>query len=99
MASVVQHQIMFALNNIIMIAFLLAALCSCKTEMEKPFIDPAQYPGVPKSDIYEVTLIRGDTIEELVVFKNSCPVYQAGKMNMAENDQYPLNVFAGRSIH
>ncbi len=81
------------------IIFLLLLLCSCTKENEKPISYPAQYPGVPKSDIYEVTIIRADTIEELVVFKNTCPVYEAGKMNMAENDQYPLNIFEGRSIN
>jgi len=56
------------------------------------------YPGVPKSDIYEVTVIREDGNEELVVFQSSCPEYELGKKGMEEKDQYPLDIFAGRSI-
>ena len=60
--------------------------------------DPISYPGVPLSDIYEVTVTTGSGKEKLVVFKNACPEYKLGEMNMAENDQYPLGIFAGRSI-
>lgn len=60
--------------------------------------DPGLYPDVPKSEIYEVTIIRDSKEEEQTVFQNTCPVYTLGKMGMQENDQYPLNIFAGRSI-
>src|SRR5690606_36315312 len=57
------------------------------------------YPGVPQSEIYEVRIIQNDKTEKLVVFQNSCPVYAQGYMNMQENDRFPLEIFAGRSIH
>lgn len=60
--------------------------------------DTTSYPGVPKSDIYEVTITTGNEKEKLTVFKNACPEYKLGEMNMTENDQYPLGLFAGRSI-
>ena len=61
--------------------------------------DTTNYPGVLKSDIYEVAIIRGSKKEKMVVFKNTCPEYRPGKMNMEEKDQYPLRIFAGRSIN
>ncbi len=61
--------------------------------------DTTIYPGVPKSDIYEVTITTGNREEKLTVFKNACPEYNPGEMNMIENDQYPLAIFAGRSIN
>lgn len=56
------------------------------------------YPGVPLSDIYSVTVISNGQRKKQVVFKNSCPDYQEGYMNMTVTDQYPLNLFKGRSI-
>jgi len=72
------------------------------SEDEDPFeetSDPISYPGVPLSDIYEVTVSTGSGKEKLVVFKNTCPEYRLGEMNMAEKDQNPLGIFAGRSIN
>lgn len=63
--------------------------------------DPGEdemYPGVPKSDFYEVTVRREEESEGLVVFQSSCPEYQPGKKGMLPKDQYPLNIFAGRTI-
>jgi hypothetical protein len=60
--------------------------------------DPDNFPDVPKSDIYEVSLIQGSMRMKIPVFKNECPVYQAGYMNMDTKDANPLNMFAGRSI-
>lgn len=56
------------------------------------------YPGVPVSAIYEVTVIQGSKRTKLAVFQNTCPSYQAGYMDMTVNDQYPLDIFKGRSI-
>ncbi len=56
------------------------------------------YPGVPVSDVYEVTVTTSEGEKKLVVFQNTCPEYKLGEMNMIENDQYPLGIFAGRSI-
>jgi hypothetical protein len=60
--------------------------------------DPDGYPGVPLSGIYAVRLIQGKKAAEPVVFRNSCPVYQAGYMNMLAKDQAPLDKFRGRSV-
>lgn len=57
------------------------------------------YPGVPQSEIYEVRVVRNGKTEKSVVFQNTCPVYSPGYMNMQENDKFPLEIFAGRSIH
>lgn len=57
------------------------------------------YPGVPISDIYEVTIVKNGIKEKSVVFISSCPVYKLGDLNMTENDQYPLAIFAGRTIN
>ena len=60
--------------------------------------DPEGYPGVPRSTIYSVTLIQGDERVTIPVFQSSCPVYQAGYMNMTSTDSYPLGIFKDRSI-
>ena len=57
------------------------------------------FPGVPQSEIYEVRVIRNGKTEKLAVFQNNCPTYSPGYMNMQENDKFPLEIFAGRSIH
>ena len=56
------------------------------------------YPGVPKSSVYEVTVTEGNASRQLVVFQSSCPEYQPGHMNMSPVDQHPLKLFQGRSI-
>lgn len=61
-------------------------------------IDSLGYPGVPKSDIYEVTIIQGNKKKKLVVFQSTCPEYKPGYMNMVSKDRYPLKIFKGRSI-
>jgi hypothetical protein len=63
-----------------------------------PPADTISYPGVPQSAIYSVSITQGDETKKLVVFENACPLYQAGFENMTDNDQYPLNLFEGRSI-
>ena len=60
--------------------------------------DPEGYPGVPRSTIYSVTLIQGDERVTVPVFQSSCPVYQAGYMDMTPTDSYPLGIFKDRSI-
>ena len=61
--------------------------------------DEVNYEDVPLSDIYEVYLIDGDVKKKLTVFQNSCPEWKLGYMDMTETDQYPLNIFKGRSIN
>lgn len=56
------------------------------------------YPGVLRSDIYEVTITRNRSREKIAVFKNKCPLFELGEMNMIENDRFPLEIFIGRSI-
>lgn len=57
------------------------------------------YPGVPISSVYSVSTTENGITESQSVFINSCPIYQEGYMNMEPNDQYPLNIFKGRSIN
>lgn len=63
--------------------------------------EPAEttYPGVPRSDIYEITITGNGNTRDLVVFKNVCPEFEAGKDGMIDNDRFPLEIFAGRSIN
>ncbi len=62
--------------------------------------DTLSYDLVPKSDIYEVTVIRANGVrEKQMVFQNACPPYQAGYMNMQTKDQGPLNLFKNRTIN
>jgi len=60
--------------------------------------DPAGFPDVPQSSIYEVTLVQGNNRVKIPVFQNTCPAYQAGYMDMLTSDKEPLNMFQGRSI-
>ncbi|MDR2057887.1 MAG: hypothetical protein LBP83_06340 [Dysgonamonadaceae bacterium] len=60
--------------------------------------DPAGFPGVSQSSIYEVTLIQGSQRIRIPVFQNACPVYEAGYMDMTPTDTNPLGMFQGRSI-
>jgi hypothetical protein len=102
------------MKNMLTYILLLALAAGCQTdlsypELENPFSgdssktlavynEPANYPGVPQSSIYAVTLIQGTQRIQAPVFQNTCPVYEAGFMNMQPNDNTPLGLFLGRSI-
>lgn len=60
--------------------------------------DVIDYSEIPQSDMYEVSVIREDVREELLIFKSSCPEFQLGMQNMIEVDRFPLDIFVGRSI-
>lgn len=62
-------------------------------------IGPENYAGVPVSDMYEVSVRKGDSKEKTVVFRNACPLFQLGYMDMVENDSYPLEIFKNRTIN
>ncbi len=62
------------------------------------YADPDDYPGVPRSTVYEVTLVQGDRRVSIPVFQSTCPAYQAGYMDMTPTDAFPLDIFRGRSI-
>ena len=104
---IAKKQMMFASMQIILFGIVALLFLSCKKDENPiPKEDPSEeitgpisYPGVPLSDIYEVTITAGSGKEKLAVFKNTCPEYKLGEMNMTENDQYPLGIFAGRSIN
>lgn len=105
--QIIDNQIMTIVIKLLGIVFLVLLLFGCTKKSVKPSSetetpvnnsDSTNYPGVPKSSIYEVTLIKGDKKEKLVVFQNTCPSYLPGYMNMVVNDSYPLEIFAGRSI-
>lgn len=58
------------------------------------------YNSIPQSDIYEVTITRGNgEKQKQIVFQNACPVFQQGYMNMDAKDMYPLNIFKDRTIN
>ena len=57
-----------------------------------------QYPGVPKSEFYEVTVIQGETRQKTTVFQSTCPEYEPGYRNMIEKDERAFNFNRGRSI-
>lgn len=93
-----------------LIFIMLAAWCfaSCKKDVNPPVDDVGppeepreeeHYPGVPRSNIYEVTIIRDGEREEMTVFQNVCPEFSLGYKNMQENDKFPLDIFADRSIN
>lgn len=90
---------------IILVGLLLAGCGKDETSPPDDVDDPGDitdllnYPGVPLSDIYEVTVTVGSKKEKLAVFKNACPTYKAGEMNMLDKDRNPLDIFAGRSIN
>lgn len=73
-----------------------------KSQIEEDPIDESpsaiDYSEIPQSDIYEVSVIREGEKEKLIVFKNSCPEFQLGKQNMTAVDEFPLDIFKGRSI-
>ena len=56
------------------------------------------YLSVPKSSLYEVSILEGNSSRQLVVFQSLCPEYQPGYLNMSPVDQHPLKIFKGRSI-
>lgn len=57
-----------------------------------------EYPGVPRSSRYEVTVTEDHVSRALPVFQSSCPQYQPGYMGLRPVDQYPFKLFQGRSI-
>jgi hypothetical protein len=70
------------------------------TSTTHPPVDTVSFAQIPKSDIYEVTVIRSDgTREKQTVFQSACPQYQPGYMNMQTKDQGPLNLFKNRTIN
>jgi len=93
---------------------LIALMAGCKNNMEYPpvdnpdpddtistlavYTDPAGFPGVPQSTIYEVSLIQGTRRVKIPVFQNTCPAYQAGYMDMRASDATTLGLYVGRSI-
>lgn len=56
------------------------------------------YSDIPQSDNYEVSIIRGDEKEKLLVFKSSCPEFELGKEGMVEDYEYAFAPFQGRTI-
>ncbi|HEX3625978.1 MAG TPA: hypothetical protein VH280_11195 [Verrucomicrobiae bacterium] len=59
----------------------------------------SDYPEVPQSAFYAVTITGDGSDRRLPVFESSCPNYQPGYMNMMPVDQHPLKLFHGRSIN
>lgn len=83
---------------------LLLIISGCKKSAENTqpnsSADTLSFSQVPKSDIYEVTIIRSNgTREKQMVFQSACPLYQPGYMNMETKDQGPLNIFKNRTIN
>lgn len=93
------------LINYLFLLFISVAFTNCKknlpgTPAKNPPSDTLSFATVPKSDLYEVTIIRSNGArEKQMVFQNACPQYQAGYMNMQAKDQGPLNLFKNRTIN
>ena len=62
-------------------------------------IGPVDYEDVNQSGIYEVSVSQNGMTRPLNTFKNACPAFQLGYQDMAANDEHPLDLFSGRSIH
>jgi hypothetical protein len=78
---------------IVMLWFILLACC-----IQALAAGAEQYPGVPKSSNYEVSVKEDNSSWRLTAFQSSCPEYLAGYMNMTPVDEHPLTLFKGRSI-
>ena len=93
------------LNAIWLPLFLVAFAWTCDAQTPNAFqglTDP-NYPGVPRSTIYAVSIPADRQISPatttLPVFESSCPAYSPGCMDMRPVDQHPLQMFRGRSIN
>lgn len=85
---------------VVWIALLPGGCKKNNTDVPKPAPDTLSFARVPRSDIYEVTIIRSNGArEKQMVFQSACPLYQAGYMNMQTKDQGPLNLFKNRTIN
>lgn len=68
-------------------------------QVNSPFTaEDTNYPGVPKSSFYHVSVTEDNLGRCPTVFQSSCPEYQPGYMNMTPVDEYPLKLFKGQSI-
>lgn len=102
------RQLLQVAKRMIIMLLAMACITACKRNNilpddegnlpEEP-TETEAYPGVPKSTIYEVTIIRENEQHKITVFQNSCPEFSLGYMDMQENDRFPLDIFAGRSIN
>lgn len=95
--------------KLLLALFTVVVFSNCKKTKDLPSVvtpDPPvvttppvdAYPGVPQSTIYSVTVVQNGVRKPLTVFQSTCPQYQAGYMDMTPTDQYPLDIFKGRSI-
>ncbi|MGH7940199.1 MAG: hypothetical protein ACREFR_03905 [Limisphaerales bacterium] len=86
---------------------LTARVCAAQTPPAFQSLTDPDYPGVPRSTIYAVTVLENSNAPaeghvrpaRLPVFETLCPQYQAGYMGMRPVDRYPLKLFRGRSIN
>lgn len=62
------------------------------------FEAPDNLSGVPRSEIYKVSITQNGETKESAVFQNTCPKWELGFMDMTATDRNPLDLFAGRSI-
>lgn len=54
--------------------------------------------GVPRSEVYKVSIIQNGETSQSMVFQSTCPKWELGWMDMTATDKNPLELFAGRSI-
>ncbi len=66
--------------------------------IDKVEIGPVDYEDVQQSGIYEVSLSQNGMTWPVNVFRNTCPAFQLGYQNMQAKDEFPLELFAGRTI-
>ena len=60
-------------------------------------VDSIDYFEIPQPDIYEVSIKRENDLEKLIVFQPTYHKIQLDYMYMIEVDQYPLDIFQGRT--
>ncbi len=78
----------------------LIMLISCAEVQSQVVTYPGDYPDVPKSDRYSISLIdSAEQVQESVVFKNSCNPYDPNSIGNRTTDYVPLLKFKDRTIH
>jgi len=90
----------FLLNTILFWSlFATSGQFAAVAEQTDSFTKADEYPGVPISGIYDVSIVEDGLAQYPIVFQNECPEYRAGYMDMTPVDQYPMKLFKGQNIN
>lgn len=98
-----------SLYSYLILILTLSVLSSCKDEDfsvdeiidEDPVIENPEsidFSEIPQSDMYEVSVIRENEREELLVFQSACPEFELGNEGMIESYEFAFAPFQGRTI-